>query len=110
MPCLFCAGQPQALAALAQQISYSWNLSGKALPASLDKITGTVKKDALSGSRSFSMQNKTASMSSARHSLRIAANNPIQTQPMPGFIQKVTTAFRWTHLSPFRPFRTTTDA
>jgi|SRR5580704_5438153 hypothetical protein len=39
----------QALAALAQQINYSWNLSGKALPSNLDKITGTVKKDAQSG-------------------------------------------------------------
>jgi hypothetical protein len=39
----------QALAALAQQINYSWNQSGKALPTNLDKITGMVKKDALSG-------------------------------------------------------------
>jgi|SRR5580704_6115 hypothetical protein len=39
----------QALAALAGQINYAWNRSEKVLPANLDKITGTVKKDALTG-------------------------------------------------------------
>lgn len=39
----------QALAALAQQINYSWMQSDKVLPANLDKITGIAKKDALDG-------------------------------------------------------------
>ncbi len=39
----------QALAALAGQINYSWNRSGHVLPANLDKIVGTVKKDPLTG-------------------------------------------------------------
>jgi hypothetical protein len=38
----------QALAALAQQINFAWTHS-QALPANLDKISGTSKKDALSG-------------------------------------------------------------
>jgi hypothetical protein len=39
----------QALASLAQQISFAWNQSEKVLPGNLDKITNTVKKDVLNG-------------------------------------------------------------
>jgi hypothetical protein len=39
----------QSLAMLAGQINYTWNQSGKVLPANLDKFLGTVKKDALTG-------------------------------------------------------------
>ena len=39
----------QALATLAQQISFSWNHSGKTLPANLDKITIAAKKDPFTG-------------------------------------------------------------
>lgn len=39
----------QALAALAQQISFAWEQSGKVLPANLDKITITTKKDIFTG-------------------------------------------------------------
>jgi len=39
----------QALAALAQQINCSWNQSEKVLPANLGRITGTVKRDAITG-------------------------------------------------------------
>lgn len=39
----------QALAAVAQQISFVWNQSEKTLPANLDRITAVTKKSFLTG-------------------------------------------------------------
>jgi hypothetical protein len=77
-------------------------ISPKRFPRTSARFQELSQETLLAESRFFTARNKTANTNSAPHSDLITDVCRIQTQPIPGFIQEVTTALHGMPLSLFR--------